>query len=303
MELADLGKQPIRPDQPAGDDVRYDPLYEELLAEVDKFSSPSASGAVDWNKVVKLSSDILSQKSKDLLVASYLAIALIQTKKFEGVEIGSRIYRDLIECHWDALFPTKARMRGRIAAIEWWAEKAEGVLEQLPKGPFAEERINALNENLQKVDQLLSEYLEEAPSIRPLLDFVGTLEAIAPPPEPKAPEPKPASAASPPPEGSLGTLGAEPSAPRVEEGPVEITSPETAYAVLEKALGDVARVADYFREERLSNPAAFRLARVAAWSARGIPPAFGGRADDHPRSLQCRFPSRASPEEGRTKRS
>ncbi|MHB1024441.1 MAG: type VI secretion system protein TssA [Desulfobacteria bacterium] len=278
MELADLGKQPIRPDQPAGDDVRYDPLYEELLAEVDKFSSPSASGAVDWNKVVKLSSDILSQKSKDLLVASYLAIALIQTKKFEGVEIGSRIYRDLIECHWDALFPAKARMRGRIAAIEWWAEKAEGVLEQLPKGPFAEERINALNEDLQKVDQLLSEYLEEAPSIRPLLDFVGTLEAIVPPPEPKAPEPKPVSAASPPPEGSLGTLGAEQSAPRVEEGPVEITSPETAYAVLEKALGDVARVADYIREERLSNPAAFRLARAAAWSAvESLPPSEDGR--------------------------
>ena len=280
MELAELGKQPIRPDQPAGDDVRYDPQYEELQAEVDKFSSPSASGAVDWDKVVKLSSGILSQKSKDLLVASYLAVALIQTKKFEGVEIGSRIYRDLVEGHWDDLFPTKARMRGRVAAIEWWAEKAEGVLEQLPKGPFAEERINALNENLQKVDQLLSEYLEEAPSIRPLLDFVGSLEAIAPPPEPKAPEPKPASAAPRPPEGSLGTLGAEPSAPSAEEGPVEITSPETAHTVLEKALGDIARVADYYREENLSNPTAYRLARVAAWSAvESLPPSEDGRTN------------------------
>jgi len=278
MELAELGKQPIRPEQPAGDDVRYDPQYEELQAEVDKFSSPSASGAVDWDKVVKLSSDILSQKSKDLLVASYLAIALIQTKKFEGVEIGSRIYRDLIESHWDALFPTKARMRGRVAAIEWWAEKAEGVLEQLPKGPFAEERINALNENLQKVDQLLSEVLEEAPSIRPLLDFAGSLEALAPPPEPK-----PASAAPRPPEGSIATLGAEPSAPRVEEGPVEITSPETAQAVLEKALGDIARVADYCREESLSNPTAYRLARVAAWSAvESLPPSEDGRTNIPP---------------------
>jgi len=283
MELAELGKQPIRPDQPAGDDVRYDPQYEELQAEVDKFSSPSASGAVDWDKVVKLSSDILSQKSKDLLVASYLAIALIQTKKFEGVEIGSRIYRDLVEGHWDALFPTKARMRGRVAAIEWWAEKAEGVLEQLPKGPFAEERINALNENLQKVDQLLAEYLEEAPSIRPLLDFAGSLEAIAPPPEPKAHEPKPASAAPRPPEGSLGTLGAEPSAVTAEEGPVEITSTETAITVLEKALGDVARVADFYREESLSNPMAYRLSRVAAWSALdSLPPSEGGRTNIPP---------------------
>jgi type VI secretion system protein VasJ len=280
MELAELGKQPIRPDQPAGDDVRYDPLYEELLAEVDKFSSPSASGAVEWDKVVKISSDILSLKSKDLLVASYLAIALIQTKKFEGVEIGSRIYRDLIECHWDALFPTKARMRGRIAAIEFWAEKAEGILEQIPRGPYAEERIDALNENLRKVDELLSGYLEEAPSIRPLLDFVGTLEAIAPPPEPKVAEPKPASAAQLPPEGNLGTLGAEPSAPRAEEGPVEITSPETAYAVLGKALADLVRVAGYLREENPSNPAAYRLARVAAWSMlESLPPSENGQTN------------------------
>jgi type VI secretion system protein VasJ len=288
MELAELGKQPIRPDQPAGDDVRYDPQYEELQAEVDKFSSPSASGAVDWDKVVKLSSDILSRKSKDLLVASYLAIALIQTKKFEGVEIGSRIYRDLVEGHWDALFPTKARMRGRVAAIEWWAEKAEGVLEQLPKGPFAEERINALNENLQKVDQLLAEYLEEAPSIRPLLDFAGSLEAIAPPPEPKAPEPEPASAAPRPPEGSLGTLGAEPSPPRVEEGPVEITSPETAQTVLKKALENIARVADYYRKGNLSNPTAYRLARVAAWSAvESLPPSKGGKTYlSRPRTIE-----------------
>lgn len=278
MELAELGKLPIRPDQPAGDDVRYDPLYEELQAEVDKFSSPSASGAVDWEKVVRLSSDILSQKSKDLLVASYLAVALIQTKKIEGVEIGSRIYRDLIEGHWDALFPTKARMRGRVAAIEWWVEKAEGVLEHLPKGPLPEERINTLNEDLRKVDQLLSEVLEEAPSIRPLLDFVGTLEAIAPPPEPKTPEPEPALAVTPPPEGSLGTLGAEPSEPRVAEGPVDITSTETAFSVLGNALGDVARVAGYFREENLSNPAAYRLARVAAWSAvESLPPSEDGR--------------------------
>jgi len=278
MELSELGKQPIRPEQPAGDDVRYDPLYEELQAEVDK--PPSASGGTDWEKVAKLSAEILASKSKDLLVASYLAIALIQTKKFDGVEIGSRIIRDLIEGHWDALFPAKARMRGRIAAIQWWAEKAESVLEQLPRGPFAEERINALNENLQRVDQLLAEFLEDAPSIRPLLDFVGTLEAIAPPPEPKVQAHEPASASTPPPEGSLATLGGEPSAPSVEEGPVEITSIETAMSVLGKSLGEIARAADYFREERLSNPAAYRLARLAAWSALDfLPPSEGGRTN------------------------
>jgi len=66
----------------------------------------------------------------------------------------------------------------------------------------------------------------------------------------------------------------------VEEGPVEITSIETAMSVLGKSLGEIARAADYFREERLSNPAAYRLARLAAWSALDfLPPSEGGRTN------------------------
>jgi len=35
MELIELGKEPISPEQPAGEDVRYDPVFEELQAEID----------------------------------------------------------------------------------------------------------------------------------------------------------------------------------------------------------------------------------------------------------------------------
>jgi len=278
MELAELGKQPILPDQPAGEDVRYDPLFEELQAEVDKFSSPSASGAVEWDKIVKLSSDILSRKSKDLLVASYLAVALVQTRKFEGVEIGSRIYRDLVELHWDALFPAKARMRGRIAAIQWWAEKAEGILEQIPKGPYAQERIDALNENLQTIDRLLAEYLEEPPSIRTMLDFAASLEAIESPPDAEPAAAAPASGttaggAEPVPAAPV----AAPGAPQAAPGPAEIDSVETAYGVLENALREVFRVAEYLRGQDPSNPSAYRLTRVAArCGVEALPPSGEG---------------------------
>ena len=281
MDLLTLGKEPIKPDQPAGADARYDPAYEELQAEVDK--PPSASGGTDWAKVVKISSEILSQKSKDLLVASYLALGLIQTKKFEGFEIGCRIIRDLVENHWDALFPAKARMRGRIAAIEWWVEKTESVLEPLPKGPFAEARIAALRDDVDTIDRLLAEYIEESPSIRPLLDFVGSLEAVAPPPPPKAPEAKAAPGPVRAPEGTLGTLGAEQAAAPVAEGPVEISSPETAQSVLEKAMGEIARVADYYREEGLANPMTYHLARTAAWAfVEALPPSENGRTQIPP---------------------
>lgn len=77
MDLLVLGKEPIQPDQPAGQEARYTPEYEQLQAEIDKLSLPSASRGVDWRKVESLASVILAQKSKDLAVASYLTVALI----------------------------------------------------------------------------------------------------------------------------------------------------------------------------------------------------------------------------------
>ena len=73
MDLLFLGKDPIAPDQPTGSDVRYSPEFEALQAEMDKLSLPRAIGTLDWEKVADQAAEILARKSKDLLVASYLA--------------------------------------------------------------------------------------------------------------------------------------------------------------------------------------------------------------------------------------
>ena len=199
-------------------------------------------------------------------MASYLAIALSR-RKSSGVEIGSRIYRDLIEGHWDALFPTKARMRGRVAAIEWWAEKAESVLEQLER-PLRRERINASREP-RKVDQLCRRFsrrrrrsglssISSALSRRSLLRRNRRPANRSRPPRPRCPR-----------EGSLGTLGAGSLRSRAWRKDPQRSLPRTAQAALEKALGDIARVADYCRKKELSNPTAYRLAgwrRGAPWN-------------------------------------
>ena len=63
MDLLSLGKEPINPDHPGGSDVRYEPEFEELQAEIEKLSFPSADssadGGVDWEKVTVLASAIL----------------------------------------------------------------------------------------------------------------------------------------------------------------------------------------------------------------------------------------------------
>ena len=175
MELELLGKEPIQEGQPTGSDVRYDPVFEELQAEMGKLSSPLGISAMDWRKVVSLASEILNQKSKDLLVASYLAVALIYTHQAEGWGIGLKIYFDLLDQFWDSLYPGKSRMRARLSAIEWWLERTEMALKQLQPNALSPEQQQGFKENLEKIDQFLSDHLDEAPSFRPLYEGLASL--------------------------------------------------------------------------------------------------------------------------------
>ena len=260
MDILSLGKEPIKAEQPAGADVRYDPLFENLQAEVDKLSTPSAVSAVDWGKIVNLSSEILAQKSKDLLVASYLAVALIYTRKFEGLAIGFKVYRDLLEQFWETLFPPKARMRGRLGAFEWWAEKTEMALSQLKQVPLAQDQLLLLDENLEKIEQFLRQNIEELPALGPLHEYLNSLTALSKKPEqPKASTPAPVEAAK-------EVTPPKPPETKKAEIPAEISSPQQAQEVMNQGLQKIREATAYLRKEDLSNPAAYRWTRMAIWS-------------------------------------
>ena len=94
MELIELGKNPISESSPAGEDVRFESEYEELENEIVKLSSPSASEGIDWEKVEELAGTILGQKSKNLTVACYLSIALLQNKGLDGFATGVHVLRE-----------------------------------------------------------------------------------------------------------------------------------------------------------------------------------------------------------------
>ena len=276
MELAELGKQPIRPDQPAGVDARYGPAFEKLQAEVDK--PLSASGGVDWAKVGKLSTEILAQESKDLLVASYIAVSLLYTKKIDGFAIGLKIYRDILETYWETLFPAKARMRGRIASIEFWVEKSEIALSGIEPRALPPEMMAAIRGDFDKIEELLGAYLEEGVSLRPLIEFVRKLEsasrdAVKPAPPPQAAQPAAggvvpgqtaAAASSPPPSGTLLP---------------NIVSKADVPRVLSVLTQKAREISIFLRKEDLSNPLLYRLGRWALWvNVAALPPLENDRA-------------------------
>jgi type VI secretion system protein VasJ len=267
VDLDLLGKEPIREGQPTGTDIRYDPVFEELQAEVGKLSSPSGAGSIDWGKIVKLSSEILAQKSKDLLAASYLVVALIYTRKIEGFGIALKVYLDLLETFWDNLFPAKSRMRARVGAIEWWLEKTETALAPFEGASLPEDQLNKLKENFEKIEQFLTQNLEEPPAFSPVWE---RLKSFSPPQSPtseKPQEPVPTAA-----------VKAAPAVPREPEVPEVIASSQDAQKVLNNVLQKLRSVAIFLWQVNLSNPQAYRWARMAIWSnVEVLPPATDGQ--------------------------
>ena len=281
MDLSVIGKQPISTDKPCGSDVRYDPAFEELQAEVDKLSSPATAGTINWEKVCRFSTDILMNKSKDLLVAGYLSVALTHTRRNDGFAVGLKVYLDLLERFWEDLYPQKVRMRGRIRSIEWWLEKTEATFKQGKKLSFPPEQLHLIKENLNRLDNFLNEHLENSPSLNPIKDYFNELaenpeEAIETKPSTDSfQEPvKEQSTAS---TASTGTTSGSQN---------ETVSQSNAGKTLKEGL-EIINAASYSLWLRdMSAPHIYRLARTAAWHATNeLPSSTNGRTQIVPPEL------------------
>jgi type VI secretion system protein VasJ len=289
MDLLSLGKDPIDPDQPTGSDVRYEPEFEELQAEIDKLSSPSSSSGIEWKKVNTLSALILAEKSKDLLVASYMAVSQVHTHQIDGLAVGLTVMHDMVEAYWDNLFPPKKRMRGRLGAIEWWIEKTETALESIEPEPIAPEKLTELKETLSRIDAMFSEHLSEPPMLMPIqrhIERIPSLTEAEPEPPPAVEEPP--KAELPPAEERPAAEPVtrpepqpEPEAPKPAVSPAEpqdIATEQDAQKTVNSGMQQIRQAAAFILENNPMNPAAYRYRRIAAWvKVTALPPATSGK--------------------------
>jgi len=278
MDYAVLGKEPIDGDSPTGSDCRYEPEFETLQAEIDKLSSPTASGKVDWALVVKTAAGILQKQSKDLTVASYLAVGLVQVHQIEGLDQGVQVLSDLVQTHWDKLFPSKKRMRGRQGAFNWWAEKTEEVVEQIKVAPLPAELIDRIKINVKTLDELLVDKMPDPPLLRPVqrqIERLPVQKAEAPPPseaEPAEPVEQPKAAPDPAPKPAASPAKTVP-----VEAPAAIESDQDVRKGVDSALRQLRKASRFMLQDDLKNPMAYRYRRLAAWAKlEGLPPNTDG---------------------------
>jgi type VI secretion system protein VasJ len=270
--ISELGTKPIPGAVPVGSEVREEPAFELLEAELAKLSSAVNSPTMDWNKVTQLAAELLGTKGKDLLVACYLTAGLLETRGLYGLSDGLKVVGDLVQTYWDTLYPPLKRMRGRRNALQWLIDRVQQRATEtdwasLP--PQEGDLVAQLNERVRAIDAVVADKDSEAPSVRTLLSLINSLTVA----EVKLPDPEPQA-----------TAAATPSAPGAsgEAAPPPATllldSASNVERALEDACSRMGSLAEWFLANDSSNPLSYRLNRTAAWSTlEALPPADAGQ--------------------------
>jgi len=275
MDFTKLGKKPIPGAVKAGQDVRNDPDFEILTAEIEKLSSPTFSGSIDWNKIVVVAGRILEEKSKDLLVMAYLCAALQKSEGLRGLAKGVHIIREAVETFWEEMFPVKKRMRGRKNAIEWLTDRLRDNFPNLPPEQWNIADRDIFLDDLNALDRFLRENMEDAPMLLPIINEISNRvveeKKIAASPEITQPPPPGSVQVSSP---VIESLSTQPPA-SVPELELRDGDPEK---MLNQALDVLGRVATILGSLDPPNPLAFRMNRIAAWtSVTELPPTTGSK--------------------------
>lgn len=282
MDITALAASPVSESQPAGADAKYEPEYEALTAEIAKLSSVSQSAPISWQDVADNGAAILAQKSKDISVAAYTAVALAHIDGARGFLDGVNLLRGICENFWEDAFPPKAKMRRRLNAYEWWHERALEQLRKENQQPIPAELSAEMTEAVNGLDSLVGTLMEDA---QPLRDIKEAIRALPLLPEEKPKEPEPPAAPLPEPQPQPQTKEpprAQPQGPAPEPPRQTAAAPASApqagdTAAALSAFVDAARnYAFVLRAENPANYLAWQLPRVALWGKiTALPPDDG----------------------------
>jgi type VI secretion system protein ImpA len=111
MPLPDDLLNPIEGPNPSGVSLRYDPVYDKIK-EARREEAQPPPGMTEQDRkvsdnvqVIKLTTDLLTSKTKDLQLAAWLTEALLKQKGFGGLKEGLGVCCGLIDKFWDTVYP------------------------------------------------------------------------------------------------------------------------------------------------------------------------------------------------------
>lgn len=131
---------PLPGDNPAGEYLRYSPVYDEIQ-EARRADDMLARGdwqheikASDWDRVLSLAAQTLTDKTKDLQIAAWLLEALTYTEGFAGVRTGLAIITSFLRDFWEHLYPAMedGDLEFRIGPLEFINDRLWLPVKQIP---------------------------------------------------------------------------------------------------------------------------------------------------------------------------
>ncbi len=274
---SNAGAAPVSADAPAGVDARETPEFQALEAEVRKMDADGPL-SVRWTSVASDGLDFLRSRSKDLLVAAWVAYGISRQEGYRGLAAGLSLVDGMLRSHWDGLFPPLRRERARIAALDWLFERLASLFgDREPEegegpalvaasaalasiGAFADETLPGKQIAINELQRMLARRAEA----------MRRAEAAAPAPAVLVAAAAPTSSAA----VAAGAPAASTTVPAVAPRPVAVT-PVVALpsgadtGEIGRAIGQIEtnlrQVAAALREVDPTDPRAYVLARTAAW--------------------------------------
>ena len=277
--LLDAVRAPLPGGSPAGVDMAYEDAYLALKTEVDAMGA--ATGGGDFGTIVDLAAQILTDRSKDVSVACYLAFGLTRTQGYAGLAEGVAAVRAVAEAFWEAAFPPLRRMRARQSSMQFMAERLNAWAESARATPADREALEQALAEASALQAFTTEAMgDDAPALsgltRTLREALRQLPAPTPPAdEPPADEPPADAQTADEPSASQAMAGAAPPRPP----PAVAAAPFTGtFATRGDAQTAVFLVAGYLREQNPLDATAALLVRAVRWGeVEQAPPADGGR--------------------------
>jgi type VI secretion system protein ImpA len=140
MPLRDQLLDPIPGDNPAGVELRYDPLYEKLKEarradeDIPQGEWQTSLKTADWALVIKLATEALSKKTKDLQIAAWLTEAKLRREGFGGLREGLDLIDGMVERFWTQLYPEieDGDTEMRAAPLEWLGSALDMAVRMVP---------------------------------------------------------------------------------------------------------------------------------------------------------------------------
>jgi type VI secretion system protein ImpA len=111
MPLPDDLLIPIEGSNPSGANLRYDPVYDKIKEARREEAQPPPGmteqdrKVADNLQVIKLTTELLTKKTKDLQLAAWLTEASLKQRGFGGLKDGLALCCGLVDNFWDTVYP------------------------------------------------------------------------------------------------------------------------------------------------------------------------------------------------------